>query len=66
MQHSPVAVNSGEHDEKRDAGDRDAAGPLPGYWPSAWPVECGGNRRQKAVRGPGLALAPAPLASGAR
>lgn len=26
--------------------DRDGAGS--GYWPSAWPVECGGNRRQKA------------------
>jgi hypothetical protein len=23
----------------------------PGYWPSAWPVECGGNRRQKATGG---------------
>ena len=23
----------------------------PGYWPSAWPVECGGNRRQKAASG---------------
>ncbi len=23
----------------------------PGYWPSAWPVECGGNRRQKAGTG---------------
>ncbi len=22
-----------------------------GYWPSAWPTECGGNRRQKAARG---------------
>ena len=21
----------------------------PGYWPSRWPVECGGNRRQKAA-----------------
>ncbi len=29
--------------------DRDAA--LPGYFPSAWPVECGGNRRQKAAHG---------------
>ena len=26
----------------------DRADPNPGYWPSAWPVECGGNRRQKA------------------
>lgn len=23
----------------------------PGYWPSPWPVECGGNRRQKASVG---------------
>jgi len=23
----------------------------PGYWPSPWPVECGGNRRQKAAPG---------------
>ncbi|RZV40729.1 MAG: hypothetical protein EX269_17255, partial [Acidimicrobiales bacterium] len=23
----------------------------PGYWPSPWPVECGGNRRQKAAHG---------------
>ncbi len=23
----------------------------PGYWPSTWPVECGGNRRQKASPG---------------
>jgi len=23
----------------------------PGYWPSSWPVECGGNRRQKAATG---------------
>jgi hypothetical protein len=26
----------------------DRADPCPGYWPSGWPVECGGNRRQKA------------------
>jgi len=26
----------------------DRADPNPGYWPSAWPVEYGGNRRQKA------------------
>ena len=26
----------------------DRTQPHPGYWPSAWPVECGGNRRQKA------------------
>lgn len=29
----------------------DRAGPLPGYHPSPWPVECGGNRRQKAAAG---------------
>ena len=23
---------------------------LPGYYKSKWPVECGGNRRQKALR----------------
>ena len=23
----------------------------PGYWPSTWPVECGGNRRQKSGTG---------------
>ena len=29
--------------------DRDSR--HPGYWSSPWPVECGGNRRQKAARG---------------
>ena len=29
--------------------DRDT--PHPGYWPSPWPVECGGNRRQKSRHG---------------
>ncbi|MEM9202026.1 MAG: hypothetical protein AAGC53_10215 [Actinomycetota bacterium] len=29
--------------------DRDTPGA--GYWPSRWPVECGGNRRQKAASG---------------
>lgn len=29
----------------------DRAGPLSGYFPSPWPVECGGNRRQKAAMG---------------
>jgi hypothetical protein len=29
----------------------DRAEPHPGYWPSTWPVECGGNRRQKAATG---------------
>ena len=30
---------------------QDRTGPLPGYFPSPWPVECGGNRRQKAATG---------------
>lgn len=29
-----------------------------GYWPSTWPVECGGNHRPKAAPGPGLKLGP--------
>ena len=29
----------------------DRTNPNPGYWPSEWPVECGGNRRQKARAG---------------
>lgn len=29
----------------------DRAAPLPGYFASPWPVECGGNRRQKAALG---------------
>ncbi|MDG2049334.1 MAG: hypothetical protein P8M78_04145 [Myxococcota bacterium] len=29
----------------------DSEGLHPGYWPSPWPVECGGNRRQKATPG---------------
>ena len=29
----------------------DRAQTLTGYYPSAWPVECGGNRRQKAAAG---------------
>ena len=29
----------------------------PGYWPSRWPGECAGPRRQKVVGGPGLGLA---------
>lgn len=28
----------------------------PGYYPSVWPVECGGSRRQKLVGSPGLGL----------
>ena len=31
---------------------------LSGYWPSPWPVECGGNQRPKAVPSPGLAVRP--------
>lgn len=30
----------------------------PGYWPSAWPVECGDNHRPKTVEGAGLDLQP--------
>ncbi len=30
---------------------RDREHPHPGYWPSSWPVECGGNRRQKSAAG---------------
>jgi hypothetical protein len=29
----------------------DRAAALAGYYPSLWPVECGGNRRQKAATG---------------
>lgn len=29
----------------------DRATSMPGYYPSHWPVECGGNRRQKAANG---------------
>ena len=36
----------------------DRSGPIPGYYPSAWPCECGGPRRQKATAGPGLNLQP--------
>lgn len=36
----------------------DSAAPLPGYFDSPWPAECGGPRRQKAPRSPGLALQP--------
>ncbi|MEM7020726.1 MAG: hypothetical protein AAF512_25715 [Pseudomonadota bacterium] len=30
---------------------KDRSAPLPGYFLSDWPVECGGNRRQKATTG---------------
>ncbi len=36
----------------------DADGPIPGYWPCAWPGECGGPRRQKLSAAPGLDLGP--------
>ncbi|MEM7139916.1 MAG: hypothetical protein AAF548_02720 [Actinomycetota bacterium] len=36
----------------------DHLGPIPGYWPSPWPVECGGPRRQKVVGLPGPDLQP--------
>jgi hypothetical protein len=36
----------------------DADGPIPGYWPSPWPGECGGPRRQKVSAAPGLDLRP--------
>ena len=31
--------------------DRDRDQEKTGYWPAPWPVECGGNRRQKAAAG---------------
>jgi hypothetical protein len=34
----------------------DCAGPIPGYYDSPWPAECGGPRRQKAPRSSGLHL----------
>jgi hypothetical protein len=41
----------------------DADQPLAGYWPaSTWPVECGGNRRQKRSRVPGPRWQPGELA----
>lgn len=35
---------------------------LPGYYPSAWTVECGGRRRQKLLRsaGPGFGAGTRP------
>ena len=36
----------------------DRSGPIPGYYPSAWPCECGGPRRQKSAAGAGLHLQP--------
>lgn len=37
---------------------RDHLFPPPGYYPSVWPGECGGPRRQKVTRAPGLRLQP--------
>ena len=34
----------------------DSARPVPGYYDSPWPAECGGPRRQKAPRSKGLGL----------
>ena len=36
----------------------DRSGPVPGYYHSAWPCECGGPRRQKAAPGPTIDLQP--------
>lgn len=36
----------------------DRSSTMPGYYPSAWPCECGGPRRQKTAAGPGLNLQP--------
>ncbi len=36
----------------------DADGQIPGYFNCAWPSECGGPRRQKAPRSPGLNIQP--------
>ena len=40
------------------ATDLDYLDVIEGYWPSPWPVECGGPRRQKVVSVPGPALGP--------
>ena len=39
--------------------DRPAA--QDGYWPSAWPAECGGDRRQKAASGTDAAAGTASV-----
>jgi hypothetical protein len=36
----------------------DSSGPIPGYYDSPWPAECGGPRRQKAPRSAGLDIGP--------
>lgn len=36
--------------------ERDPTRRLSGYWPSPWPTECAGPRRQKIVSSPGLDL----------
>ncbi len=38
--------------------ERDHTRRQSGYWPSAWPTECAGPRRQKIVASPGLDLQP--------
>lgn len=38
--------------------ERDHVSKLAGYYPSAWPAECGGPRRQKVTSAPGLRIAP--------
>ena len=37
---------------------RDHVGRLAGYYPSAWPAECAGPRRQKITRAPGPNIQP--------
>jgi hypothetical protein len=34
----------------------DSAGPIPGYFDSPWPAECGGPRRQRVPRSAGLGI----------
>lgn len=38
--------------------ERDHLSTLSGYYPSDWPAECGGPRRQKVTRTPGPGLKP--------
>jgi hypothetical protein len=37
----------------------DSAGPIPGYFDSPWPAECGGPRRQRVPRSAGLGVGEA-------
>src|SRR5215469_6536915 len=41
------------------AGVLDSAGPIPGYFDSPWPAECGGPRRQRIPRSAGLGVGKA-------